>query len=352
MLANIEEQQFNSYNNDIVDIKKLFMNIWKRKVIIIIITLVATFLSFLYNIFFTTPEYYSNLNIIINMPEFYHTKYGDYTLPLNTNQQYIDLITSNVVLQNTIKDMNYASDEVTVEELKKRIILLTTIDVKPVTEQNYFEVKVIADDPDESQKLANVLYDNYIDFLNTFTKECALIYFNTYFSTELKLLEESLNMNQKLLSNNMELIKRIPQESNLQEALNQIRGKEIEYIVMRNVLNQNYTVMETVILEIKQNINELQNSKSLFNNYLNEIQQYKNDLYSGDNLETKLVSIVNSSIYLACDPSIQNYNFFAVIINNILLSTFFGCSLTILGIYIKLSWLNNEENGLCTNNNI
>lgn len=103
----MNEKQYNELREEEIDLRELFMVLWKKKVTIICITLIAAIITGLISVFLITPVYHSRLRIIINMPETYHTKYGDYTLPITSNEQYINLITTNEILLHTIEDMEY-----------------------------------------------------------------------------------------------------------------------------------------------------------------------------------------------------------------------------------------------------
>src|SRR5690554_2670985 len=92
-------------SEDEIDLRELFMVIWKKKATIICITLIAAIITGLISVFLITPVYHSRLRIIINMPKSYNTKYGDYDLPLISNDQYINLITSSDIILHTIEDM-------------------------------------------------------------------------------------------------------------------------------------------------------------------------------------------------------------------------------------------------------
>ena len=73
-----------------LDLKELFLALWRHKIFIICTTLITAFITGLISVYLLSPVYHSKLNIIINMPEVYNTKYGDYTLPITSNDQYIN----------------------------------------------------------------------------------------------------------------------------------------------------------------------------------------------------------------------------------------------------------------------
>ena len=181
------------YYEDEIDLRGLIMALWKRKKMIIAFTLIAAILAASFSMFILSPVYETKLNIVISMPEVYHTRYGEYKLPITTNEQYINLITSNDVLINTIRDMGYDSEEINVDGLDKKITVVKS-EAKTNTVQNSFTVTVSADNPEESLKLAQKLYDSYIEFMDVMVKERAINYYLNYFNIELMTLNNNLDV--------------------------------------------------------------------------------------------------------------------------------------------------------------
>ena len=50
---------------------------WRQKILIVVIALVAGLVTCIISVFVITPVYHAKLNIVINMPETYQTKYGE-----------------------------------------------------------------------------------------------------------------------------------------------------------------------------------------------------------------------------------------------------------------------------------
>lgn len=194
-----ENQNNIQYYDDEIDLRELIMALWKRKKMIIAFTLVVAILAASFSMFILSPVYETNLNIIISMPEIYNTRYGEYKLPITTNEQYINLIRSNDVLINTIKDMGYDTEEISVAKLNKRITVITS-DTKANTVQNIFTVTVTADNPEESLKLAQSLYENYIEFMDVMVKERTINYYIGHFNVELMTLQNTLDVEKETLT--------------------------------------------------------------------------------------------------------------------------------------------------------
>jgi len=162
---------------DEINLRELIMILWKQKIVIISVTLIIAILVALFSKFILSPVYETNLNIVISMPETYITRYGEYKLPISTNGEYIKLIKSNDVIVNTIKDMEYDTKVVSVQDLKDRITI-GEISNNATIIQNSFVVTVSAINPEESLKLAQHLYQNYIDFMDVMMKDRAVSYYS------------------------------------------------------------------------------------------------------------------------------------------------------------------------------
>ncbi|MGF7144116.1 capsular polysaccharide biosynthesis protein [Anaerotaenia torta] len=295
---NSNQHQDDHMENEIV-FKDLLMVCWKRKYSIISITMVFTVLAGIISVFFISPVYDTSANIIINMPENYHTRYGDYILPLSANDQYLQLLKSNEVLLNTIEDMQF-SQEVTVNELSKRISIKAAD-----KDSTSFTFVVSADTPEESLYLANALYDNYIKFIDAMLKERTVNYFYNNFSVELITLETTLTKEQLLLQENQKLLSQIKREyktANL-DVIDYL-GKDGNYILPEDTINPNYIRVESDIISNQQKINDLISSINIMKQYLSQLEEEKESIVNyykngkTENITVNLVSIVDSNIYM------------------------------------------------------
>ena len=295
---------------DEIDLKELILTLWKQKHVIISTTLIVAILAGLYSMFMLSPVYDTKLNIVINMPEIYNTRYGEYKLPITTNEQYINLITSNDVLINTISQMGYKASEVSVDGLRKKIAI-GQVTAKAGTVQNNFDITVSASTPQESLKLAQTVYDNYIEFLNVMTKERAVGYYYDNFSVEIKKMNISLKSSQELLKKNEELLTQIPQTIDQKEAIKEIESGSANtshFVVLENIINPNYTKVESDIILNKQTISGVEDSIRMYNEYLVELDSEKQAItkyYEGGKVgqfESSLIGVVKTSVYLPSPP--------------------------------------------------
>lgn len=334
----------NHDTQDEISLQELFMALWRQKVLIIVITLIAGLVTGLVSMFLITPVYHSRLNIIMNMPVTHQTKYGEYTLPISTNEQYINLITSSNLLRNTISDMGYNPDEVTIEALRDRITILQAGGNNAI--QNSFNINVASDNPEDARKLAEVLYSNYIEFIDVMVAEGTIRYFSDYYGIQLNSLKDSLDSDKRFLEMNLELLENTPKTINQREAIDEIIASDNarDFIVMGNIINPNYTELELDIIEIKQAINNTENTMNQYNTYLEELELKQAEITSyyetGElsSLSDNIVRITKSNIYLPSEPIAPSSKTSPSNSRNVIIGALLGGMLAVLIALVKEYW--------------
>lgn len=344
LLTMDENQQNGQSTEDEIDLRELFLVLWKKKLPIICLTLIVALITGIVSVFFITPVYHSKLNIVINMPDTYKTKYGEYTLPITTNEQYINLITSNDIIARTIKDMGY-DDETSIESIRDRISI-DKQETKTNTEQNSFNIKVSADNPAEVKELAQTLFDNYSEFLDVMTIEGAVDYYINKFNVELSSLEVSLNRVRETLAKNEALLLETPQTINQGEAMTEIQNSPgiSDFIILENVINPNYTKIENDIIENKQSINNIENSMRIYKGYLEELDVVKESVagyrLSGEfeELDDNFISITKTNVYLPSDPIAPSRKTSPSNARNVIIGALLGGMIGVVAVFIKEYW--------------
>lgn len=339
-----ENQNNGQATEEEIDLRELFLVIWKKKVMIISITLIAAILTGLFSVFALTPVYHSRLNIIISMPTSYHTKYGDYELPITSNEQYINLITSGNIINGTIRDMGY-DDDTTLESIRERISI-DMPEAKANVVQNSFFIRVSADNPAEAKKLAQTLYDNYIVFLDLLVVEGALDYHINRFNVSLQSSEVSLDRTRETLAKNEELLALTPQTINQKDAMEEIKNSSntSDYIILENIINPNYTKIEKDIIENKQSINSIENSMRVHNEYLLELDELKAKVYNyienGDynGFETDFVRVTKTNVYLPSDPIVPSRKTSPSNSRNVIIGALLGGMVAVFVVLIREYW--------------
>ena len=284
-----------------IDLRELFLVLWKKKIMIISFSLVGAILAGLLSIFLITPVYNTDLKIDVNIPETYITKYGEYKLPVSTNAQYMNLIKSNDVILNTMKEMGYKRGiDMSISGLKEKISMVN-IDTKSAS-QNVFDVKVSEKSPEESLKFAKTLYSNYLEYVDMLTRDKAVNYYYDSFSANLKGQQTLLESTKQILQKNEEVLAKTPETIN-QSSLT----KTSNNIVIENIINPAYTKLQESIVEnkllmittedrirvLEQNLEELNKEKKV-------IAQY----YETGNAEgqSDIINIAKTNIYLLSTP--------------------------------------------------
>ncbi len=289
------------------DLRELIMVLWKKKIVIISVTLIIAILATLFSKFILSPVYETNLNIVISMPETYITRYGEYKLPISSNGEYIKLIKSNDVIVNTIRDMEYDTQVVSVQDLKDRITI-GEINTNATTVQNSFTVTVSANNPEESLKLAQHLYQNYIDFMDVMMKDRAVSYYYKDFTVQAESLKNELSKTREILAKNEGLLANTPEIINQEAAASELNNNITNYIVLENIINPNYTTLEASIIENKQMIFDLESSIELYKGYMEEleVEQAALDKYNQSGktgkIEASIMDVVDVSIYQPSEP--------------------------------------------------
>ena len=305
-----KNQNNEKYYGDEIDLKEIIMTLWKRKKMIIAFILIVAILSALFSMFILSPVYETKLNIVMSMPEVYYTRYGAYKLPITTNEQYISLINSNDVLINTIRDMDYSSKKISIDDLNKKITVVKS-ETKANTVQNSFTVTVSADSPEESLRLAQTLFINYLGFMDVMTKERAVNYYLNHFNVELKSMQNVLDIERDTLKKDEELLARTPKIIDGAKSNIEIQSKlndNSDYIVPVNIANPNYIKIENDIVQRNQKIYEIESNMKKYGQYLEElsIERQAIEKYYETGRVEKLVSsvigVVETSVYLPSPP--------------------------------------------------
>ena len=335
--------------HDEISLQELFMALWRHKVLIIVITLIAGLVTGLVSVFAITPVYHARLNIIINMPETQHTKYGDYTLPISSNEQYINLITSNGILQNTIFEMGYNPQQVSVEALRERISIAQTDNKDTV--QNSFNINVASNNPEDARRLTETLYNNYIEFLDVMVADGAITYFINYYDVLLSSLQVQLESQRELLAKNIELLENTPMTIDQREAMNGIISSDntVDYIVVGDIINPNYTELELDIIETKQAINATEDTMNQYSLYLVELAVNKSEIdgyyESGEftDINDKIVRITKSNIYLPSEPVTPSNKTSPSNARNAIIGALLGGMVSVLIALLKEYWFKKEH---------
>ena len=128
----------------ISDLLKMFLNHIR---LIIIVTLVATLLAFLYVSFFVTPIYSTTALILVQSEASFTT--GSTSSNLNAEEVKVNSITSSIELANTCAVLFTEVPEM------KSIISGASVAIKPVEDSYFLRITASSPDPNTAANIAN-----------------------------------------------------------------------------------------------------------------------------------------------------------------------------------------------------
>lgn len=325
-----------------IDFKYLVLLLWKHKILIISLTLITTIVTGLFSVFIIPSVYQTQLNFIINFPEKITTKFGEYELPISTNQEYFELITSNDVLTNTVQDMD--GDSEAFDILKNSI--QKKYNVASADEQNIYSVNISSNSSEESKKLAELVFNNYIEYLNIMIQDRIVTYFQDKFSIEVESNQKKVETNKKIIEENKKLLEVTPQTINQEEAMNGINNKSdsSKFVILEDIINPNYTKIQSDIITYEQENIVLENTINLYNGYIYDLNQEEEiiEKYFNSNksdiIESDLNSVIKSSVYLAGQPVAPSRKMNSNNLRNTIIGAFLGGIFSVLIAFIKEYW--------------
>ena len=132
-----------------IDIKQLVRTFWRRKLIIIVITIIGIIAGYIYNAHLTTPKYKATATFLLsnNGKEMTAT---DVTLNSKIINNYAELIKSDAILDEVINEYHINTEK---SKIKKNI----SVKVKSDTE--FVELSVALPNKEEATVLANGILD-------------------------------------------------------------------------------------------------------------------------------------------------------------------------------------------------
>lgn len=144
-------------NSEEIDLKDLLNMFWEKRLIIIIITLIAVLAGFIYTMYFKEPKYTASSTLILAQKdggESSAVTQTDITLNDKLIATYKELAKSNTVVREVIKNLNLS--KMTEEKLKSEI------GINAVKETQILKVSVTDEEPAKAQGIANELSQVFI----------------------------------------------------------------------------------------------------------------------------------------------------------------------------------------------
>ena len=289
----MSKRQVDTYDSEeVIDLLELLQPLWRNKLAIICITIVIAIVAGIISLFFLAPEYRSGLDIYVGMPETYTTRYGDYTLPIMTNDQYMDMIRHDIVLQKTIDDIKPAV-VISRSELKNSINISSRQTGNDKTE---FTIAISRKDPDSAKLIAETLYQNYMEYVDVVVRDRALGYYHDVYTISLESAQLSLESEREKLKSDTELLDNTEKYLDVEGVLDKLPSTSTT-IVIDNLINPGYIKLQNDILTKKQTISELENTIKRNIRYLNDLkaeQDVLSEFYETGEIDRDKTTIINA----------------------------------------------------------
>lgn len=130
-----------------IDLKEIFSYYWKKKLVIILATLLTVLVGLCYSVFLKKPMYKSEVTILL-VSEQTTTTQNDVVLNQKLVKTYSEIVKSRTVLKKVKRSL----------KLEKSIdTIMGMIQVSNVTDTEILRIRVNSDDYDEAAEIANEL---------------------------------------------------------------------------------------------------------------------------------------------------------------------------------------------------
>jgi uncharacterized protein involved in exopolysaccharide biosynthesis len=233
--------------------------------------------------------------------------------------------------------MGYNSDNVKTDKLKEKIEIDTSAISYQSGEQNNYTVRISAKNATEAQKLAQTLYENYIEYLNVMIIENAANYYYNNLRIQLNSDLDALELAKKVLTQNETILLNIPKTIDQKGAMKEIEdmANTSDFVVINDVVNPNYTEVEKNIIQNKQDVNTLQNSVDTNTIYIEKLQDLKDkvsEYYStGKYIDeaNDLGNIINANVFIPSKPAVPSEKTSPSNTTNVIIGAFLGCVVVI-----------------------
>ena len=139
-----------------IDLKQIWLMIWNKKWIILIVVLVFLMLGSVYTFYFVTPEYTASTTLILAKSQSdSEVTTSDVTLNDKLISTYREMAKSDKIINLVLQEYNI--NEVSAGELKNKIAVTT------VSDTQMLKISITDEDPKTAAKIANALAEVFID---------------------------------------------------------------------------------------------------------------------------------------------------------------------------------------------
>ncbi len=335
---------------DKISIKKIVNSLVKDWRLIFSITIIVTMLGGGYIFVIADSIYESKIEGIISIPEKVGTKYGDYIFSSNNSMDYLSVIKSSKVLNETIERLDL---EMTAKSLEERIIIINS------ENSSLFSFSITANTASEAKEILEVLVECFLEELKMIYKEKAIEYFTRVYFVEFESYQENeIRLKEKLKNTENILMKTEPvvllnklvlNDSIYAAKLASERGINISdlsgELMLEEEINPHYEELQGEIINLEQQLNDLRLSKEQTKRYLYELNIEKQGmvLYKKNKDVSQMTEgllevmesnvLVNDNATFSENPIAPNKKLLMII--SILLGSMTGVFVAFLKVYWK-----------------
>lgn len=301
---------------DEISLKELIMALVKNWKLIMAFIVIAGVLALGYVLVIADEVYEASLEGTISVPGSASTRYGSYSFPTTNKMDYLNLVYSNAVIQETIDELGL--EEATVEGFRKAVTIETE------EESTRFTFKITGESPEDASNRLNVLVENYQDEIRTTYKEAALISFIRDYNVSAKNLEENLYQTQKQLDEIqtefqdiepvITLRKLVTSDPVYAAELAQNRGVTLESLseemMLEEVINPHYNSLQGTIIDLRKEIQNIERAIEKNDKFTNELKAELSNvqtyILTGDAsaMDPDMVNIMESSLHFSVVPDV------------------------------------------------
>ena len=139
-----------------IDLKQIWLMIWNKKWIILIVVLVFLMLGSVYTFYFVTPEYTASTTLILAKSQSdTEVTTSDVTLNDKLISTYREMAKSDKIINLVLQEYNIK--DISAGELKNKIAVTT------VSDTQMLKISITDEDPKTATKIANALAEVFID---------------------------------------------------------------------------------------------------------------------------------------------------------------------------------------------
>lgn len=301
---------------DEISLKELIMALVKNWKLIMAFIVVAAILALGYVMIIADEVYEASLEGTINVPEAASTRYGSYSFPTTNKMDYLNVVYSNAVIQETLDDLDLA--EVSVNWFSD------SISIETEEESTRFRIKITGPSPEESKHRLLTLVENFEDEIKTTYKETALITFIRDYEVNTKNLNEDLLQTEKQLEEMqiefsdiepvITLRKLVTSDPVYAAELAKDRGVTLESLsdemMLEEEINPHYSSLQGTLIELRKQIQSIERNIEKNVRYTeelkNELMNIQTYILTGDatKVDPDMVNVMESSLHFSVSPNV------------------------------------------------